>query len=317
MLRSVLTKLESAFGDIPALRAADTSAVITLAEGKLTSSALTSLLRHEALCVLVKGFLPPSVAEAGAEELVARAERGEARDWMISTSGGLETSDVQTIGTPPNMLYTGNHNPHKGFGVDDDDDYDDENDDASPSSASNRPLDEATMTPSFTSLILSSLSACHPPGVKTSPSIPPLFPRLMPGPTRWRSGYVHCDSLEPLSPSSGTFSANLYLRQPPPSSSWSGARSAAGRLYVWPLRYTRPQFYLNSPTLSELASSSAEGQARLRGGLGEPVEVEVEAGDLALICVQRPHAVGGFREGWRVSLQGFLEYEEGKPMVFS
>ena len=80
--------LESRFGDLPSLRAADTSKVITL-DKALTTEAFSSLVNHEALCVLVKGFIPPEEAERHAEDLLVRAEEGgELRDWKISTSRG-------------------------------------------------------------------------------------------------------------------------------------------------------------------------------------------------------------------------------------
>ena len=47
----------------------------------------------------------------------------------------------------------------------------------------------------------------------------------------------------------------------------------------------------------------------LRSKLGEPKVVEVEPGDLVLICTQRPHAAVGFQNGIRVSLQCFVQYD--------
>ena len=49
-------------------------------------------------------------------------------------------------------------------------------------------------------------------------------------------------------------------------------------------------------------------QVMLRAKLGEPRSVEVEPGDLVLICTQRPHAAVGFENGTRVSLQCFVQY---------
>ena len=56
-------------------------------------------------------------------------------------------------------------------------------------------------------------------------------------------------------------------------------------------------------------------QAALRAKLRHPITIEIAAGDLVLLCVQRPHCVVGFKEGMRVSLQTFLGYEEGKPII--
>ncbi|GMH87955.1 hypothetical protein TrVE_jg2363 [Triparma verrucosa] len=136
----------------------------------------------------------------------------------------------------------------------------------------------------------------------------------MHGPTRWRSGFIHVDSLEPLSQTEGTFSANLYLKQPDDVHSYNGSLSP-GTLQIWPLKYTRTQFYLNAHTLSKLTTTTSAGQMDLRQKLGSPVTVNVEPGDLCLICVQRPHAVAGFKGGSRVSLQGFVEYKRGEGLV--
>ncbi|GMI30979.1 hypothetical protein TrCOL_g6229 [Triparma columacea] len=159
------------------------------------------------------------------------------------------------------------------------------------------------------SKLQSVLSSLHP-----SPptlSTPPCLPRVMRGPTRWRSGYIHVDDLSPLSPSRGTFSANIYLSNPPPSSGFPrpGAPKLPGSLDIWPLRYTRAQFYLNAPFLSSLTSLSPSSQSVLRKKLGDPITIEPEEGDLVILCVQRPHAVTGFKEGYRVSIQSFLEHE--------
>jgi len=52
----------------------------------------------------VKGFLPPSVARHYGDFYDQQRMDGMARNWKVSTSMGLESSDVMTIGTPSNML---------------------------------------------------------------------------------------------------------------------------------------------------------------------------------------------------------------------
>ncbi|GMI09293.1 hypothetical protein TrRE_jg9678 [Triparma retinervis] len=136
----------------------------------------------------------------------------------------------------------------------------------------------------------------------------------MRGPTRWRSGYIHVDDLSPLSSSQGTFSANIYLSNPPPTSSFS-ADKLPGSLDIWPLRYTRPQFYANAPFLSSLTTLSSSSQSLLRKKLGAPITIAPQPGDLVLLCVQRPHAVSGFKEGYRVSIQSFLEHESNGKLT--
>lgn len=133
----------------------------------------------------------------------------------------------------------------------------------------------------------------------------------MHGPTRWRSGFIHVDSLELLSDNEGTFSVNLYLKQP--DEGWDN--TDPGTLKIWPLKYSRLDFYKNAQTLSQLTTTTSEGQMDLLKKLGQPITIPIEEGDLCLICVQRPHAVTGFKKGSRVSLQGFVEYKRGEGLI--
>ena len=106
----------------------------------------------------------------------------------------------------------------------------------------------------------------------------------------------------------------MYLQQPAADAGFDGIPNPGG-LRIWPLRYSKKDFYLNAPVLSALTSSDPEDQAVLRQSLEGPVDILPEAGDLVLLCVQRPHCVVGFREGQRVSLQSFLEVAEGQPCL--
>ena len=122
--------------------------------------------------------------------------------------------------------------------------------------------------------------------------------RIMMGPTRWKKGYIHVDDMGPLKTSQGLFSANIYLQMPQPQA-----------MDIWPLGVrSRWDWYRNAVLLSGMAFQDAEAQVRLRHALGLPQRIDVEPGDLVLLCVQRPHAAIGFPEGTRVSLQCFLQF---------
>ena len=167
---------------------------------------------------------------------------------------------------------------------------------------------------SFYTSSFSSLSS--PP---TPPRPPRPFsaglPRIMIGPTRWKEGHVHVDDMAPLDPKKGVFSANVYLRLPPPDDndkkSEDDVREGRDALQIWPLGIrSRWDWYRNAGILSGLSTQDASSQVELRSELGPPIVLNVEPGDLVMLCVQRPHAAIGFdAEGsTRVSLQCFLRH---------
>lgn len=130
--------------------------------------------------------------------------------------------------------------------------------------------------------------------------------RVMRGPTRYVEGFMHVDELAPMVERRGTFSANVYLKVPP----------TGGELAVWPLAVrSRWDFYRHAETLSNLTVQGEGGQALLRRRLPRPRIIRVAPGDLVVLCVQRPHAAQGFPMGTRVSVQSFLSFEKGKPLV--
>lgn len=303
--QSFLRSLAARYGNIAALQASDVSSVLTVDASSLSTSHLSSLFRHQHVALHVKNFLSPSASASFASQYSARAAL-EAKNWQVSTSRGLESSDVATIGTPGNVAAS-NPDPAEQQAY---------HDEVALTLASYR----ASPSPHPFSLLRLLLDDLSPHGctLRKSPSsrLPysPGLPRLTTGPTRYRSGFIHVDDLSPLDDARGTFSANVYLQQPAADAGFDGIPNPGG-LRIWPLRYSKKEFYLNAPVLSALTSSDPEDQAVLRQSLEGPVDILPEAGDLVLLCVQRPHCVVGFREGQRVSLQSFLEVAEGQPCL--
>lgn len=64
----------------------------------------------------------------------------------------------------------------------------------------------------------------------------------------------------------------------------------------------------HKPILQGMTEQDTDLQIALRRHLGKPLKVDVDSGDLVVLCVQRPHAVIGFKEGCRISLQTFLQH---------
>mmetsp|Transcript_36198 Transcript_36198/g.115937 ORF Transcript_36198/g.115937 Transcript_36198/m.115937 type:complete len:302 (-) Transcript_36198:1553-2458(-) len=258
---------------------------------RLSGEALSRLFTHSSLGLVIPKFLDPTLAEA----LGRRLQGEKARNWAV-TSRGVESSDVATLGTPLNVAeatgedYYGNVEPTKrrlrdlagGLG--------------GPLDALRADLDDAWPR-----------GATVAKGREDRPRHAGLA-RLTRGPTKWREGFVHVDDLAPLTPTTGLFSANVYLNMP----------RKGGHLELWPLGFrNRWQFYKNARTLSCLTVQDRDAQLLLRRKLPPPHVVHPEPGDLVLLCVQRPHAVAGFDEpSTRVSLQSFITHHGPKrPLV--
>lgn len=193
---------------------------------------LQRLMTHEATALHVKGFYDTNAANDLGERLAQEAKRGRARNWKVSTSRGLESSDVSTLGKhAPYNVACANGNQS------DIDSYFEgvrqelrerrsfvENDISHPQLW---PLDKFRLE----------LDEAWPGGAglarETKGEKRPFsggLPRVMLGPTRWKRGFIHVDEMGPLSPSQGLFSANVYLQLP--SDELTSTQEA---LHIWPL----------------------------------------------------------------------------------
>jgi hypothetical protein len=239
----------------------------------------------------------------------------------VSTSRGLESSDVSTLGqySPFNVASAGNNPSTMNeyfLGVQQEHCI--------------RRIDSQTQGPFLwpLDLLRLQLDEAWPAGAGLARSEDgrPFgggLPRIMRGPTRWRKGYIHVDEMGPLNLSMGLFSANIYLQLPDVVSSdhdggvtASTGTDAQNVLEIWPTSIrTRWDWYRNGLLLSGLSSQDAPAQVRLRHELGAPTILAVSPGDLVLLCVQRPHAAIGFTDGTRISLQSFIQHSGPKQRL--
>lgn len=302
-LRRLFQWIESNYGGLPVDTGAAAEVIVS---DRLRASDLTRLFTHQATALHVPGFYETGAATRLGKELAGEADAGKGRNWKVSTSRGLESSDVSTLGEHPpyNVASASNDSSAQ-------DDY---------FNGVMRELEKRRLTnidgaviPQLwpLDLLRLQLDEAWPAGGglarETGGERRPFsggLPRIMKGPTRWRKGYIHVDEMGPLDPNSGLFSANVYLR--PPDNATADLQEV---LHIWPIGIrSRWDWYRNALLLSGLSSQDPEAQIRLRSRLGPPITVSVRPGDLVLLCVQRPHAAIGFSSGTRVSLQCFVQY---------
>lgn len=119
-------------------------------------------------------------------------------------------------------------------------------------------------------------------------------------------GIVHVDAPVRISREHGLFSANVYLRTP----------SQGGELCVWgvdpgPIQGPVLEKYLGHAFDPEHREHT---QQELWRRLPAPHVITIEPGDLVIINAGRPHAVRGFADGTRITLQSFVEHVQDEPL---
>jgi hypothetical protein len=124
-------------------------------------------------------------------------------------------------------------------------------------------------------------------------------------------GMIHTDSSMFLDSERGLFSANIYLDVP----------TSGGELNIFPVAMQQPErlqrlvrviAYLLQYSFDPVHRERVQRQLHAR--LPPPVTLTPSAGDLIVLNTGRPHAVRGFTEGTRVSLQAFALHEGARPL---
>ena len=337
-IQDMFRLVEAKYGDFSSLARPLRGRDPVLVVPTLTRDALADLFSHRVAAVRVPGFYPADSAALLAARM--RTDPAIARqNWQISVAArGLESTDVTAAGGTPHNVAAGDAS---GAALEK---YFDSAlpamrqlrrmDYAAPSSSSSPPPPPPPPPPSSSSSSSSQVpSQQHsflPPIDQLRLELDEVWPegatvakdkatgrahmagigRIVHGPTQWERGFCHADDLGVMSVSSGTFSANVYLQMPQ-----APGGATAGALSIWDIQIdSRWDFYRHAHTLSQLTAQCEEGQERLRAVLPPPLTIVPDVGDLVLLCVQRPHAVDGFRAGTRVSQQCFLSVDKGDPI---
>ena len=268
-IRALFQHLESNYGNLPSLIDTGPNAETIVAEdGIIHPHHLSRLFQHKATALHVPQFYHPKSAKRLGEELIKESHRGGGGNWKVSTSRGLESSDVGTLGEHPPYNVAVSRDQNKENGKSAIDEYfagvqrefqSRRRRQCSAVTKDNNDLDYYQLWP-LDKLRLE-LEEAWPSGAglaretqknDNQHSYPRPFggglPRVMRGPTRWKRGFIHVDELGPLDATRGLFSANIYLTVPDESedrekvenrimegASRSNWRRDSGALYVWPL----------------------------------------------------------------------------------
>ena len=232
--------METRYGGLP-MDTGRAAQVITATTLKVQD--LNRLFRHEATALHIPGFYPTHAAAVWGRQLANQAQQGQGRNWKVSTSRGLESSDVTTLGEhAPLNVATALHDTQAYFeGVQREfrqrrqplqQQQHQQQEDAMPILW---PLDQLRLEldeawPHGAGLARENQGQRRPFGGG--------LPRVMMGPTRWSKGFVHVDEMGPLDDKQGLFSANIYLQLPSDfesSSSSATTKKQQRALEIWPL----------------------------------------------------------------------------------
>ncbi len=227
--------LEARYGGLPIDKLPQSEVLVS--DRRLRSSDLQRLFRQDALALHVKGFYDKMAAKELGLRLTKQVEEGKARNWKVSTSRGLESSDVSTLGE---------HMPFNvACALGKPSDVDAYFEGVVKELESRRSYYDSKLLTNDPNINQQHSQQQQQEVLQTLPLLWPLdklrleldeawlsgaglaretlgqrrvfgggLPRIMIGPTRWRKGFIHVDELGILSPQQGLFSANIYLQFP-------------------------------------------------------------------------------------------------------
>jgi hypothetical protein len=203
---------------------------------------LEKLFQHEISVLKIRNFYPQEASSSLGRELALEGRSTRAQNWKVSTSKGLESSDVMTVGchAPYNIALANKATdeyfrevrnelrdrrglaPRDGNAIDNIKKNNNNRHRKTQQEERRRDnLGQSRLWP--LDLLRLELDELWPRGAGGGGGPPPThppksrgggLPRLMVGPTRWKKGLVHVDELAPLSQTKGCFSANIYLQLP-------------------------------------------------------------------------------------------------------
>ena len=202
---------------------------------QLTYEHLQQLTNHTISVLKVKEFFPKQQSKQLGRQL--SQQQTSAKNWKVSTSRGLESSDVTTLGKHvPYNIAKSNNNTNEYFENVKEELISRRQNNSSDNHVQLHPLDLLRLQldelwPSGAGLARANYQSTHKDCMGGG------LPRLMVGPTRWKKGLVHVDELAPLEENNGCFSANVYLQLPYNlnSDDENNADDEQPVMEVWPL----------------------------------------------------------------------------------
>ncbi len=267
----------------------------------LSTDALTRLFTHRTCAIHVRSFVPRETCDAIADWMV---ETFKFQKWEEASTGSTDLTDMfYGVGLPVNAVGESRERAIAYFSQ------------AVPTIQRVRAASKGGLAP--VDKLRLELDELWPDGanIRVDPQYKRknlvglgrlMKPEGMVGESTRSRGIIHVDASPVLSEEQGLFSANVYLRTP----------ARGGELDVWGVRPNLLQGRMLAEYLDQAFEPAERERTQqvLRERLPPAQTIQVEAGDLVIINAGRPHAVRGFDEAYRVTLQTFIDYTRSQPL---